>query len=303
MSWCKLVLSWRRSSLSFPVRNSALQIQMAGLPRLPLGAAGALFVGPGGRPHPDMTVALLEQKILQQHEEIQKLLSENQRLATMHVALRQELAITQQDVQRVQQAFAGLQMEKEQQTRALTEKVVKLEADARATEPLKTELENAKAGAHKLLALRTDLSNQVTQLTQDLQKARNDAQAGSTMKVEMEALRDEIQRARAAFEYEKKANAELLEQRGVMEKNLVSMAKEMEKLRAELTNADMKAHVGSYGGGSYGIPESGYPPAASYGDAYGLSQMRGASDSAILGSGAAWGAYDTQRGGGALFRR
>ncbi|MCO5549258.1 hypothetical protein L7F22_002725 [Adiantum nelumboides] len=270
---------------------------MAGLPRLPLGAPGAVLVGPGGRPHmpsAEMTVALLEQKVLTQHQEIQKLLSENQRLAAMHVALRQELAVTQQDVQRVQQVF----IEKEQQTRVLTEKVVKLEAEARSTEPLKTELENAKAGAHKLLALRTELSNQVNQLTQDLQKARNDAQAASTTKGEMEALRDEIQRARAAFEYEKKANAELLEQRGVMEKNLVSMAREMEKLRAELTNADMKARVGSYGGGSYGVSESGYPSAASYGDAYGLSQMRGASDSSILGSGAGWGAYDMQRGGG-----
>eukprot|EP00250_Pteridium_aquilinum_P001901 c1210_g1_i1 orf=212-1039(+) len=272
---------------------------MAGLPRLPLGAPGNLLVGPGGRPHlgvVEMSVALLEQKVLMQHDEIQKLLSENQRLATMHVALRQELAVTQQDFHRVQQAFSALQMEKEQQTRALTEKAVKFEADARATDSLKTELENAKAGAHKLLALRNELTTQVTQLTQDLQKARNDVQQVPTMKVEMEALRDEIQRARAAFEYEKKANAELLEQRGVMEKNLVSMAREMEKLRAELTNADMKARVGSYGGGSYSMPESGYPPVASYGDAYGLSQMRGASDSAALGPGAAWGAYDMQRG-------
>jgi len=145
----------------------------------------------------------------------------------------------------------------------------------------------------------------VNQLTQDLQKARNEAHQVPTIKVEMESLRDEIQRARAAFEYEKKANAELLEQRGVMEKNLVSMAREMEKLRAELTNADMKARVGSYGGGSYSVPDSGYPAVAPYGDAYGLSQMRGASDStgSVLGSGAAWGAYDMQRGSGALLRR
>jgi hypothetical protein len=45
---------------------------------------------------------------------------------------------------------------------------------------------------------------------------------------------------RNAFEYEKNANAELLEQRTVMEKNLVSMAREVEKLRAELTNSDKK---------------------------------------------------------------
>jgi len=43
---------------------------------------------------------------------------------------------------------------------------------------------------------------------------------------------------RAAYEYEKKGNAELLEQRQAMEKNLVSMAREVEKLRAELANSD-----------------------------------------------------------------
>ena len=45
---------------------------------------------------------------------------------------------------------------------------------------------------------------------------------------------------RNAFEYEKNANAELLEQRTAMEKNLVSMAREVEKLRAELTNTEKK---------------------------------------------------------------
>jgi prefoldin subunit 5 len=46
---------------------------------------------------------------------------------------------------------------------------------------------------------------------------------------------------RTAFEFEKKANTELLEQRSAMEKNLVSMARELEKLRAELTNFEKKS--------------------------------------------------------------
>lgn len=43
---------------------------------------------------------------------------------------------------------------------------------------------------------------------------------------------------RAAYDYEKKGNAELLDQRQAMEKNLVSMAREVEKLRADLANTD-----------------------------------------------------------------
>ena len=43
---------------------------------------------------------------------------------------------------------------------------------------------------------------------------------------------------RAAIDYEKKVNIELVEQRQAMEKNLVSMAREVEKLRADLANSD-----------------------------------------------------------------
>ena len=54
---------------------------------------------------------------------------------------------------------------------------------------------------------------------------------------------------RTAFEFEKKANTELLEQRNAMEKNLVSMAREVEKLRAELTNFEKKSRGGNYSKG------------------------------------------------------
>lgn len=48
---------------------------------------------------------------------------------------------------------------------------------------------------------------------------------------------------RNAFEYEKKANAEQLEQRQAMEKNLVDMARDLEKLRAEAMNAEKRARL------------------------------------------------------------
>ena len=54
---------------------------------------------------------------------------------------------------------------------------------------------------------------------------------------------------RTAFEFEKKANTELLEQRNAMEKNLVSMAREVEKLRAELTNFEKKSRGWNYSNG------------------------------------------------------
>lgn len=45
---------------------------------------------------------------------------------------------------------------------------------------------------------------------------------------------------RRAYEYEKKANEEQVEQKKAMEKNLISMAREIEKLRAEQLNAERR---------------------------------------------------------------
>lgn len=44
--------------------------------------------------------------------------------------------------------------------------------------------------------------------------------------------------SRTIVDYEKKANMEFMEQRQSMEKNMVSMAREVEKLRAELASID-----------------------------------------------------------------
>lgn len=48
---------------------------------------------------------------------------------------------------------------------------------------------------------------------------------------------------RAAIEYEKKAQASNDEQSQAMEKQMISMAREIEKLRAELDNAEKRARA------------------------------------------------------------
>lgn len=55
---------------------------------------------------------------------------------------------------------------------------------------------------------------------------------------------------RSTVEYERKANIELVEQRQAMENTLVSMAREVEKLRAELAAGDVR----SWGAGMASFP-------------------------------------------------
>ncbi|KAK4399944.1 protein FLX-like 3 [Sesamum angolense] len=88
-------------------------------------------------------------------------------------------------------------------------------------------------------------------------------------------MRKELVDARRVYEYEKKGNEELLEQNRAMEKNLIAMAREIEKLRADQASADRRARgVGGYGMLN-GSPETRYP--GPYGDVYG---------------GGPWGSYD-----------
>ena len=54
--------------------------------------------------------------------------------------------------------------------------------------------------------------------------------------------------SRAGIEYEKKGYAESYEQGQVMEKNLISMAREVEKLRAEVANAEKRARAAAAAG-------------------------------------------------------
>eukprot|EP01018_Ginkgo_biloba_P014711 Gb_17540 [translate_table: standard] len=269
------------------------------------------IMGPPIGPHPlDFLPPpeFLEHKIATQHAEMQRLASENQRLAATHVALRQELAAAQQELQRLQAHMAALQNDKDEQIRSILDKTAKMEAELLATESLKAELQQAHAEAQNLMSVRQELTAQGQQLNQELQRAHAEVQQVPAMHTELDGLRQEVQRARTAFEYEKAANSEQMEQIQAMEKNLVSMAREVEKLRAEIANVPEKRGRAASYGGAYNGPDASFSSVGQnmYGDGYGMSQMPVGPESVVpyaAGAGAAWGGYDVPRGVGSHVRR
>ncbi|CAI5514216.1 unnamed protein product [Closterium sp. Naga37s-1] len=82
----------------------------------------------------------LDVKLAAQQGDIQQLLMENQRLAATHVALRQELASAQGEIQRLKGAVG----EKDQVVRGLMDTKAKLEADLRGADTLRQELQAAR---------------------------------------------------------------------------------------------------------------------------------------------------------------
>ncbi|KAK3019333.1 hypothetical protein RJ639_003864 [Escallonia herrerae] len=132
---------------------------------------------------------------------------------------------------------------------------------------------------------------------------------GSISKVSMEPYPPEVypsdnELVRAAIEYEKKTQASNLEQSQAMDKSMVSMAREIEKLRAELANAEKRARAAAAAAAA-ATPSPGY--AAGYGntemsyggkpypDPYSLHQLRGGADAGSQYGPGANGPYDMQR--------
>ncbi|KAM7464342.1 hypothetical protein LguiA_032463 [Lonicera macranthoides] len=235
--------------------------------------------GPGPLPpHP----AILEEELELQHRDIQRIHAENRHVIDENVLLQRELTAVKDEIHRLGQVIPKLQADKDAQARELIERGLKLENELRAVEPLRAEVGQLRAEAQQLNSLRQDLSTQVQTLSKDMTRLQSENQQLVALRTDIDEMHKDLVETRRVFEYEKKANEEQLEQKQAMEKNLVSIAREIEKLRAEQLSAERRAR-GLGGPGGYGMmngsPETRYPGGA-YGDVY--------------GSGGAWGSYDNR---------
>ncbi|KAI9192656.1 hypothetical protein LWI28_026147 [Acer negundo] len=221
-------------------------------------------------PHPE----LLEDKIAVQAAEIERLAGENHRLAGTHVSLREELVASQQEIPRLKARIRSMHVESDIQIKVLLDKIAKMEADIRAGESVKKDLQQAHIEAQSLVKSRQGLIAKIQQASQELQKVRLDVKSLPDSRAELDSLKQEYQRLRATFENEKGLNIGKVEQLQAMEKDLFGMSREIEKLRAEVQNAEMRAHVPNPYNRGYKNPNPPYPPAMQGGcvfvDGYGM---------------------------------
>lgn len=211
---------------------------------------------------------LLERKMAAQAAEIETLLRENQKLAATHAGMREEIVANQQEMQRIKSHVGSVRAESDIQVRGLLEKIRKMEDDIHAGEMVKKELQQAHKEAQSLFARRQELTGELQILTEELQKASANDKSLPELLTDLDVLRQEHQKLRAAFEREKGLNTEQVEQMRAMEKNLISLAREVEKLRGDVMNAEKGEHAGNTYGGTYGSPGTLYP-SASQGIGYG----------------------------------
>ncbi|XP_050387033.1 protein FLX-like 4 isoform X1 [Argentina anserina] len=216
---------------------------------------------------------LLENKIAYQAAEIKQLAGDNHRLAASQVELRQELLAAEEEVQTVKAHMRSIQTESDIQIRAMVDKIAKKEVEVVAGEVVKKELQKAQMEAYSLVEARKELRNQIRQATDELQKTRVEVKKLPDLHDELEILRQEHHRLCATFEYEKGRNIEEVEHMKSMEKNIMGMAGEVERLRAEALNAEKRAQAPNAHNGGNINPDSYYtvtvPGASAYFDGYG----------------------------------
>ncbi|GMI92941.1 hypothetical protein HRI_002963400 [Hibiscus trionum] len=183
---------------------------------------------------------LLENNIASQAAEIEQLAGDNHKLTASHVALREDLVAARHEAQKLKEHIRSIQNESDIQIRVLQEKIAKMEANIWVGESVKKELQQALIEAQNLVKTRQELIAQIQQASQELVKTRADVKCLPELQVELEGLRKEHQRLRVTFQNEKGSNIEQVEQMQAMEKNLIGMAKEVEKLSAEVSSAEKR---------------------------------------------------------------
>ncbi|XP_062078531.1 protein FLX-like 4 [Humulus lupulus] len=186
---------------------------------------------------------LLETKIAAQAAEIKQLAGDNQRLASTHVAMREELVTAEHEIQRLKMHMRNLQTESDVQLRVLIDRIKRMEADIRAGESVRNDLQQACKEAQSLVTARRELNLRIQEATQELQKVHSEIKSLPDLHAELDSLRKEHQRLRDTFEYEKGLNINEVEELRAMENNLISMAREVEKLRIQVSNAEKRAQA------------------------------------------------------------
>ncbi|XP_023520163.1 protein FLC EXPRESSOR isoform X2 [Cucurbita pepo subsp. pepo] len=235
----------------------------------------------GGSSRAHQTI-LVEDRISAQHREIQTLIYDNQRLAASHVALKQELAAADQELRHLSATAAKVKAERDAEVREVYEKSLKMDAEVHAMDAMMAELVQVRADIQKLSTVKQELSAELQAIRDGLTKASSDSQPLPPIKGEIDRMHHEIQRGRAAIEYEKRTHASNVEQSEAMEKGMVSMSQEVEKLHAELANAEKRARAASavtspFPGyaATYGHPDMRYSRSSYPSDPYGNHQVQG----------------------------
>lgn len=213
------------------------------------------------------------------------------------MALKQELALSNQELRHLSTALSTIKVESDAQVREVYEKAAKMESEVRVVREFNGEVERVREDVRRMEEDRKELVGKLEEIDKEVRVARKEVGIVEEAREGIEVMRREISKGRAAVDYEKKMHADNIELGQIMEENMVSMAREIEKLHAELANAEKMARAAAAAAAAaspgpaypagYGNSDLGYT-SNSHAGPYRAQQFQGNVDSGSLyGSGAA----------------
>ncbi|KAL1548909.1 protein FLX-like 4 [Salvia divinorum] len=218
---------------------------------------------------------LLDRKLASQAVEIEQLTTDNRKLAASYMALRQDLADAKGEADKMREHMRSTQNEGDIQIRILLEKIAKTDSDTGVWDTIKKELQAENAEARRLMSAKLELSVKLEQATKELDIACENIEKNPDMRSELASLRQEYQRLRKTFEYEKCTNVEKVEQLKILERDLIGIAEEVDSLRAEVLNAETRASGAVSFSSSYMNLDGRYPLPyhgnGGYSDSFGIA--------------------------------
>jgi chromosome segregation ATPase len=139
------------------------------------------------------TLEMLESKLAMQTAEVEKLIMENQRLASSHVVLRQDIVDTEKEMQMIRTHLGEVQTETDLQIRDLLERIRLMEADIHSGDAVKKELHQVHMEAKRLITERQMLTLEIDNVTKELHKisAPGDGKSLPELLAELDGLRKE----------------------------------------------------------------------------------------------------------------
>lgn len=185
--------------------------------------------------------ALLEEKIATQHREIQSILTDNQKLALAHLGVKDQLNLAKRELARLLEAAAAVKSDTEAKVREVYQNSLRMEAEARVVNGIGAELDQVRSDVQRLAEDREKLTAELAMLSGEIAKAKPNSDRAVEVRVEIESLREEVSKGRAALELEKKTRASNLHHERGMEKTIDHLNREVVKLEEELADLEAKA--------------------------------------------------------------
>jgi len=112
------------------------------------------------------------------------------------VALKQDLAATQEELRRLSATAAEVKAERDAEVLEIYEKSLKVDAEVRAVAAMRAELDRVRTDVQELATGQKELAAQLQTFESDLGRARAQAQFVPAIKADIEAMIHEIQRGR-----------------------------------------------------------------------------------------------------------